>query len=91
MLNKQIARQILKESDETLKLNVPSKNISDKTLKTLAGKIKGWEFEIIGTNPWKNAQVTAGGIETDFVDPDTMESKLVKGLYLAGEIRSEFA
>ena len=86
MLNKQIARQILKESDEGLKLNVPSKNISDKALKTLAGKIKGWEFEIIGTNPWKNAQVTAGGIETDSVDPETMESKLVKGLYIAGEI-----
>ena len=86
MLNKQIARQILKESDEELKLNVPSKNISDKTIKTLAGKIKGWEFEVIGTNPWKNAQVTAGGIETEFVNPYTMESKKVKGLYLAGEI-----
>ncbi len=86
MLNKQIARQILKESDEELKLNVPSKNISDKTIKTLAGKIKGWEFEIIGTNPWKNAQVTAGGIETGDVNPDTMESKKAKGLYLAGEI-----
>lgn len=86
MLNKQIARQILKESDEELKLNVPSKNISDKTLKTLAGKIKGWEFEVIGTNPWKNAQVTAGGIETDSVNPETMESKKAKGLYLAGEI-----
>ena len=86
MLNKQIARQILKESDEELKLNIPSKNISDKTIKTLAGKIKGWEFEVIGTNPWKNAQVTAGGIETDFINPDTMESEKAKGLYLAGEI-----
>lgn len=86
MLNKQIARQILKESDEELKLNVPSKSISDKTIKILANKIKGWEFEIVGTNPWKNAQVTAGGIETAAVDPDTMESEKVKGLYLAGEI-----
>ena len=86
MLNKQIARQILKESDEGLKLNVPSKNISDKTIKALAGKIKGWEFEITGTNPWKNAQVTAGGIETGAIKPDTMESKKVKGLYFAGEI-----
>ena len=86
MLNKQIARQILKESDETLKLNVPSKSITDKTIKTLAGKIKGWEFEVIGTNPWKNAQVTAGGVETDYVNPETMESKLVKGFYMAGEI-----
>ena len=86
MLNKQIARQILKESDEQLKLNMPSKNISDKTIKTLAGKIKGWEFEITGTNPWKNAQVTAGGIETEYVSPETMESKLARGLYLAGEI-----
>lgn len=86
MLNKQIARQILKESDESLKLNQLCSKISDKTIKVLANKIKGWEFEVTGTNPWKNAQVTAGGIATRDINEKTMESKKVKGLYLAGEI-----
>ena len=86
MLNKQIAKQILKESDESLKLNLPCSKISDKTIKVLANKIKGWEFEVTGTNPWKNAQVTAGGINTLDVNEKTMESKKIKGLYLAGEI-----
>ena len=86
MLNKQIARQILKESDDTLKLNQPCSDISDKTIKVLANKIKGWEFEVTGTNPWKNAQVTAGGISTSDVNENTLESKRVKGLYMAGEI-----
>ncbi|MBQ2897674.1 MAG: NAD(P)/FAD-dependent oxidoreductase [Clostridia bacterium] len=86
MLNKQLAKQILKESDENLKLNMLSGKITDKTIKVLANKIKGWEFEITGTNPWKNAQVTAGGIETADIDDKTMESKKIKGLYFAGEI-----
>ena len=86
MLNKQIARQILKESDENLKLNVLSGKLSDKTIKILANKMKNWEFEIIGTNSWKNAQVTAGGINTDDINEKTMESIKQKGLYFAGEI-----
>ncbi|SDZ81192.1 hypothetical protein SAMN02745687_00579 [Lachnospiraceae bacterium NK3A20] len=41
---------------------------------------------IDGTNGYDKAQVTAGGIPLDEVDPDTMESKITPGLYLAGEI-----
>ena len=35
---------------------------------------------------FEKAQVTAGGIATGQVDPDTMESKLCKGLYFTGEL-----
>lgn len=38
------------------------------------------------TNGFENAQVCAGGVRTDEVDPRTMESELVKGLYLVGEL-----
>lgn len=34
----------------------------------------------------KTAQVCAGGVSLDEIDPDTMESRLQKGLYLAGEL-----
>ena len=36
--------------------------------------------------PWENAQVTSGGIERSEIDEKTMESKLVKGLYVTGEL-----
>ena len=35
---------------------------------------------------WNNAQVTAGGIKTEDFFADSMESKLTKGLYAAGEV-----
>ncbi|OBW62895.1 MAG: hypothetical protein A9183_00515 [Dehalococcoides mccartyi] len=51
-----------------------------------AVKLKNWRFEVSGTRGWNEAEFTAGGIDTKEVDPQTLESKLVKGLYLAGEV-----
>lgn len=45
-----------------------------------------WRFRIRGTKGWPNAQVTAGGVATREIDESTMESKLVPGLFFAGEI-----
>jgi hypothetical protein len=43
-------------------------------------------LEVTGYRPFSEAIVTAGGVDTKEVDPRTMESRLVKGLYLAGEL-----
>ena len=48
--------------------------------------LKHLPLTITGTGGWNEAIVTAGGISTKEVDPRTMGSKLVRGLYLAGEI-----
>ena len=48
--------------------------------------LKAFPIEICGTRPIDEAIVTAGGVSTKELDPRTMESKLVKGLYLAGEV-----
>lgn len=48
--------------------------------------IKEFQTEIIGTNGFDQAQVSAGGISTEEICPDTMESRLISGLYFAGEI-----
>ena len=37
-------------------------------------------------NSFDNAQVTAGGIDTTDIDPSTLESKIIKGLFFAGEV-----
>jgi len=52
----------------------------------IARLLKCKEFKVIGTRGWNEAEFTAGGIPTEEVDPLTLESKLRKGLYFAGEV-----
>ncbi|MGE5404031.1 MAG: NAD(P)/FAD-dependent oxidoreductase, partial [Candidatus Saccharibacteria bacterium] len=48
--------------------------------------LKNLEMTVYGTRPIAEAIVTAGGIDVKEVQPKTMESKLIKGLYFAGEV-----
>jgi hypothetical protein len=48
--------------------------------------IKNMELTITGTRDYNEAIITKGGISTNEISPSTMESKLVKGLYFAGEV-----
>ncbi len=52
----------------------------------LVKTLKAFPVSVSGTRPIDEAIVTAGGVNTREVDPRTMESKLVKGLYFAGEV-----
>lgn len=85
MLNKRLG-QVLLKSCGIAPLSRKCCTLSEKNINDIADKIKGWRFDVYGTMPWSNAQVTAGGIDTKEVSPSTMESKLIKGLYIAGEI-----
>lgn len=48
--------------------------------------LKGFPVEILGKRPVAEAIITSGGVKVAQIDPKTMESKLVQGLYFAGEI-----
>lgn len=48
--------------------------------------LKGMEIEISGPRPVADAIITSGGISVKEIDPKTMQSKLVSGLYFAGEV-----
>lgn len=54
--------------------------------KTLAKALKGWKMEVEGFVGYERCVVTAGGINTEDVTPKTLESRLVPGLYFAGEV-----
>ena len=54
--------------------------------KTLAKTLKNWKFEIAGYVGYERCVITAGGVSQDEITPKTLESKLVPGLYFAGEI-----
>lgn len=55
-------------------------------LDRLAGVLQDMRFEVKGLKGWNEAQVTAGGVSLDEVNPLTMESKLVSGLFFSGEV-----
>jgi predicted Rossmann fold flavoprotein len=52
----------------------------------LAQALKNWKVKVSGTRGWADAQVTAGGVSCSEIESFTMESKLVQGLYFAGEV-----
>jgi hypothetical protein len=67
---------------ENKKVNVITKNERN----TLLSLLKGLKLHITGTTGYNEAVVTDGGVSTDDIDPSTMQSKIVKGLYFAGEV-----
>ena len=55
-------------------------------LVSIAKALKAWQFDIAGYVGYERAVVTAGGVSTDDFVAKTMESRLVPGLYLCGEV-----
>ena len=63
-----------------------AKELSDYELAQICLSVKAFEMELTEPMGMDHAQVTAGGIRTDQFDPNTMESRLVPGLYACGEV-----
>lgn len=84
LLNKKLALVLLKLA------GIRPDQIVGKTERSrcnmLLSLLKQYETVVTGTKPYENAQVCCGGVDCREIDPGTMESRLVKGLYLAGEI-----
>ncbi len=58
---------------------------SDKRLKALCDGLHRWEVRPTGTEGYRTAEVTLGGISTDGLSSRTMEAKAVSGLFVIGE------
>lgn len=54
--------------------------------KTLAKTLKNWKIEIEGFVGYERCVITAGGVSLDDITPKTLESRIVPGLYFAGEV-----
>ncbi len=61
-------------------------DLSGQEIHRLAGRMKDWPLRCTGVKSWMFSQVTAGGVDVGDVNPRTMESKIVPGIYFAGEI-----
>jgi predicted Rossmann fold flavoprotein len=65
---------------------LPVAQLSATRRRHITETLKGLELHLIGTRPIQEAMVTLGGISSDEIDPSTMASRRVRGLYMAGEV-----
>lgn len=72
MLNKRVGQAILK-------------TVKTITAETVSYALKNFTLKVTGNLGFNYAQVTKGGVSTEFINPKTFESKLQKGLYVIGE------
>ena len=84
LLPQKLIPVIIKKSkiQENKKVN----EITREERKQLVHLLKNFEIEIKKFRPIEEAIITSGGVSTKEINPKTMESKIVKGLYFAGEI-----
>ena len=61
-------------------------SINEEEMERLISLIKNFTVSVTGTNSYDQAQVCCGGVDTAEVDPRTMGSRYVPGLYFAGEL-----
>ena len=66
--------------------NMQANSLKKQQRRALVELLKGFSVEITGKRPVAEAIITSGGIKVSEIDPKTMESKIVPGLYFAGEI-----
>ena len=87
-LDKLLPQKMINTIVKLSKIN-PNKKVNEITKQErlyLVKLLKNFELEISRFRPIEEAIVTSGGINIKEINPKTMESKLVKGLYFAGEI-----
>ena len=69
-----------------IKLSDRIAQLSNADLRQICGAVKAFDISLVEPMGMDHAQVTAGGAVTDDFDPETMESRLVPGLYACGEV-----
>lgn len=68
--------------DSTMQAN----SLTKQQRRALLEQTKAFSLPVLGTRPVEEAIITRGGVNVKEIDPKTMESKLVEGLYFAGEL-----
>ena len=85
VINKKLIPTFLKDVGIS-NIHIPCYELDWRERSELISRFKTWKFKCIDNNGFNNAQLTVGGINTKDINPLTLESKLVPGLFFCGEI-----
>lgn len=82
ILPKRLAQSIA----DDLQINGRMADLSDKVLHSVAARIAAWQVKPSGSEGYRTAEVTLGGVDTTELSSKTFESRNVSGLYFIGEV-----
>lgn len=82
MLPKRLAQRLCEQWFE----NRPMRQYRDAELVQVGAQLNAWPITASGTEGYRTAEVTLGGVDTDGISSSTMQSKLAPGLYFIGEV-----
>lgn len=80
-----LPRRLAQMVCETAGIDGRLADLSDKKLRAVAERLNRWRLKPAGTEGYRTAEVTAGGVDTDEISSKTFEAKKVPGLYFIGE------
>ena len=86
LLPKRFAQRLCEVWLPQLKPQRPMKQFNLPELKQVAAQLQAWPLIASGTEGYRTAEVTLGGVDTDELSSSTMQSKQVAGLYFIGEV-----
>lgn len=86
LLSKHFAKRFVEKLMDLFEIpNLPIKQLNHKQVQSIADNIHSWKIKPSGTEGYRTAEVTIGGLNTNNLSSKTMEVKSVSGLYFIGE------
>jgi len=85
ILSKPLPRNFVRALSESYLPDKPINMLSDKDLDNIVTKLKKWELYPSGTEGYRTAEVSLGGVDTSKLSSRTMEANDIPGLYFIGE------
>jgi predicted Rossmann fold flavoprotein len=85
-LGQLLPNRLAEELSKAFQLKGRLADLSDKVLRRAAEQLNRWQLTPVGTEGYRTAEVTIGGVDTKELSSKTMESNKVPGLYFIGEV-----
>ena len=85
-LGRIVPERLARHIEADLAIDLPLAELTRARLAQIADRVHRWRVVPVGSEGYRTAEVTLGGVDTDALDARTMEAKAVPGLYFIGEV-----
>ena len=85
-LGRHLPERLARHIETALAISAPMAEIGRTDLDRVAAMLSGWQLTPVGSEGYRTAEVTLGGVDTDALDGRTMQARGVPGLYFIGEV-----
>jgi predicted Rossmann fold flavoprotein len=85
-LGRILPERLARHVEAELSITAPIAELSRAALAQVADRVHRWRLMPVGSEGYRTAEVTLGGVDTDALDARTMQAKSVPGLYFIGEV-----